>query len=212
MKKAIVVLAAVLVVVSFFPRPASAGVDFDLGLKGGMAFTNLRFSDMEGDLYQTLGKPVFGAFFAFNLTPCLAIQPEVYYLTLGAKMVKPGEMDYRMELAFNYIHVPVLVKVRLVKQGQIKPILFAGPYVSFLGRAKQNLYIDGVLEDSMDVKEYLKSTDFGAAFGGGLEFALSKLMLILDVRYNLGLTDINREGEVGTIKTKGLLVMAGIGF
>lgn len=212
MKKAIVVFAAVLVVVSFFPRPASAGVNFDLGLKGGMAFTNLRFSDSEGDFYQTLSKPVFGAFFAFNLSPCIAIQPEVYYLTQGGKIEKPGDTGYRMELAFNYIHVPVLVKVRLVKEGMIRPILFAGPYVSFLGRAKQNLYIDGVLDDSMDVKEYLKSTDFGAAFGGGLEFALSKLMLVLDVRYNLGLSNINLEGEMGTIKTKGLLVMAGIGF
>lgn len=213
MKKALIVLAAVLVVVPVLARPASAGVTFDLGVKGGLAMTKIQFSDMEIDLYKSIAKPVFGVFFAFNLCPSFAVQPEIYYLVDGTKIEKSGEgSTYRMQMELAYVHVPVLAKLRFANGGKLRPVVFGGPFVSLLATAKQRYYEDGVLMDENDVKEYLKSTDFGATFGGGLELTLNKLLLVLDVRYNLGLTNIDRESDDTTLKTRGLLVMAGIGF
>ena len=47
-----------------------------------------------------------------------------------------------MELLLNYIHVPVLAKFRF-GTGQLKPILFAGPAVSFLTTATEKMYFNG---------------------------------------------------------------------
>ncbi len=213
MKKALIVSSLLLCALPFLARPASAGVTFDLGVKGGLALTNVQFSSDTEDFYKSISKPVFGAFCAFNLAPGFAVQPELYYLVVGTKAEKSGEgSTYRMQMDFAYIHVPVLAKVRFAAGARIRPVVFAGPFVSFLSTAKQKYYVDGVLEEENDVETYLKSTDFGAAFGGGLEFALDKLLLVLDVRYNLGLTNIDNKSSETTLKTRGLLVMAGVGF
>lgn len=213
MKKVLIVCALFLLALPFLARPASAGVTFDLGVKGGLALTKIQFSSDVEDFYKSIGKPVFGAFFAFNLAPGFAVQPELYYLVQGTKAEKSGEgSTYRMEMDFAYFHLPVLAKVRFANGAKIRPVVFAGPFVSFLSTAKQKYYADGVLQDESDVEQYLKSMDFGAAFGGGLELALDKLLLVLDVRYNLGLMNIDDKSSETTLKTRGLLVMAGVGF
>jgi len=211
MKKGLVVLSAFLLVAAFVPRPAAAAVDF--GLKGGLALSNLTWTGGgPAESYDNVQKPVFGAFVAFNLSPMFAVQPEVYYWTGGASAEETDGTDtYKMELLFNYIHVPVLAKFRF-GTGQLKPILFAGPAVSFLTTATEKMYFNGVLEDEMDVKPFLKGTDFSAVFGTGLEYAMNKITLILDVRYNLGLTNINLKGEETSIKNKAWMFMLGIGF
>ncbi len=213
MKKVLVVLCAFLALAAFMPRPASAA-SIDLGVKGGFSLSNLKWTGGgPSDDYCNLNKPVFGAFLAFNLNQTFAVQPEIYLWQGGACWEEEFEgTEYRADMIFSYIHVPVLAKVHLVKEGKIRPILFAGPAVSFLTKAVEKFYEDGVLEEEMDVKEFLKSTDISAVFGGGLEFYLNKIMLVLDVRYNLGFTNINNKGEETSIKNKAIMIMAGIGF
>jgi Outer membrane protein beta-barrel domain len=208
-KKALIVLTVFLCVAAFAPRPAAASVDF--GLKGGLSLSNITWSS--GDVDATsLMKPVFGAFVAFNLGPVFAIQPEVYYWTGGAKSEDVfGEDVVEMQLKFNYIHVPLLAKLRF-GSGSVKPMLFAGPAVSFLTTAKEVIYVNGVLEEDMDVKEFLKSTDVSAVIGTGLEFAMGKLLLILDARYNLGFANIDAKSSETTMKNKAWMFMLGVGF
>lgn len=219
MKRACVVLSAVLFASAFVALPASAKVDFDLGIKGGMSWAKVNFSGggplPEGEEFCNLKEPVYGFFLAINFNPTFAIQPEVYYLTQGGMYEKDVEGIFVYKLMINYIHVPVLAKVHLIKEGKLRPILFAGPAIGFLTAAKEKYYEDGELLGENDVKEYLTSTNFSAVFGGGLEFYMKKLFLVLDVRYDLGLTDIDRNEDPDdstTIKTKSLMVMLGIGF
>lgn len=213
MKKVLVVLCAFLALAAFAPRPASAA-SIDLGLKGGLSLSNLKWTG-GGPANEScdLNKPVFGAFLAFNLDPTFAVQPEVYLWQGGACWEEEfSGIIYREDFVFTYIHVPVLAKVHLVKEGKARPILFAGPAVSFLTKAADKSYENGVLYDEDDIKTYLKGTDISAVFGGGLEFTLDKIMLVLDVRYNLGFTDINNKGDETSIKNKAIMIMAGIGF
>jgi hypothetical protein len=211
MKKVLVVFAAFLILAAFIPQKASAEVDFDLGIKAGISLAKIRFDEGMMEDFCSLKKPVVGAFFSLNLNDFLSVQPEIFLLQQGGsfEMIKDG--TYRYELAFTYIHIPVLAKVKLIKEGQVKPILFAGPAVGFLSKAVERYYMDGVLEDEESVKQYLKSTNFSAVFGGGVEFALEKLLLVLDVRYALGLYNINEDGE-GSIKTGAIMIMGGVGF
>ena len=75
-----------------------------------------------------------------------------------------------------------------MKEGKFVPIVFAGPAVGFLLSAK---------DSGEDVKDYFKSTDFGADLGLGAEIALGKMKALIDFRYYMGLTNAFNN-EVGT--------------
>lgn len=214
MKKAVVVLAAALVVAAFIPRPASAEVTFALGVKGGLSLAQMSFNGgLPSDGLTHLARPVFGAFFAFKFSPALSIQPEIYYLTHGsARNQTLDDRELRTEQVLAYIDIPVLAKVRFMTDRKLKPVVFAGPAVSFLTTAIQKFYENGVPGDEYDIKPFFQTTNFSAVFGAGLEYSMEKIILILDVRYDLGLVDIETQDDLMTMKTRAFLVMVGIGF
>jgi hypothetical protein len=198
MKKACLVFLCVLMLAAFVPRQAAAEVTLDLGIKGGISFANT-MEVWEGDEYPTtspLVSPVFGAFVSINLSKMFTFQPEVYLVTQGGIWEEDDvEGELKWKHAAKYIHVPLLAKIHLVQEGKMIPILFAGPAVDFLVSANEKFWIDGVLEYDESFKEYLKSLHFGAVFGGGVEFMLDKLMIILEVRYNLGLVNTIKDPD-----------------
>lgn len=214
MKKPVIVLSAALIATALISLPASAEVSFSYGVKGGLSLSQISFTgEGSSEGLANLAKPVFGAFFALNLGPALSIQPEVYYLKQGvARNQTLDDTEMRTVQVLSYIHVPVLARMRFMKGGKLKPVVFAGPAVSFLTTAVQSFYENGVLGDEYDLKPFLKSTNFSVAFGGGLEYDMKKVILVFDIRYDLGLVDIDKASAETTMKTKAFLVMAGIGF
>ncbi len=215
MKRVALHLAAVLLLTFAIPQLASAGVTLDFGLKGGVALANI-LETWNGEKYPSTSPvigPVVGGFAAFNLNKVLTLQPEVYFLTQGGIWEETNfDLVQKWEHVYKYIHVPVLAKVHLVPDGKMVPILFAGPSVDFLLSANRKYWEDGVLVEEGDYDS--KKTNFSAVFGGGVEFKMEKVTLILDVRYALGLTNIlvNDAEENWSLKTRGLMFMAGIGF
>lgn len=197
MKKCVLVCAVVLLLAALMPRPVAAAVDVKFGLKAGMSLANNLWSDDDGT-EKMLVRPTFGVFAVFDLTPTLAIQPEVSYLTMGEVWMQ----DVKVVETFNYIHIPVLIKVRLMKEGKVVPVVFAGPAIGFLLSAK---------ESGDDVKSYFKSTDFGAEFGAGVEMAAGKMKLLFDARYYLGLTNAYN-GTGFSMKNRGFVITAGVLF
>lgn len=216
MKKAAVVFLCVVCVAAFVPRQAQAEVTFNLGLKGGVSFANT-MEVWDGVKYPTtsaLVAPVFGVFVTINLNKMFAFQPEAYLLTQGGIWEEDfDEMIFKWEHAAKYIQVPLLAKVRLVQDKTLTPVLFAGPAVDILVSAKEKFWVDDVLEYDESFKDYLKSLHVGAVFGGGVEFQMDKVMLSLDVRYNLGLVNTIKDPEPGqSYKYRTLMVLAGVGF
>jgi hypothetical protein len=177
MKKPVIVCAAILVLAVLVAAPAKAATTFNFGLKAGVSFSNVAWSDDDGS-EKTLVRPTFGAFALVNLTPSLAIQPEINYLVTGEWWSYDGGKDIE---EFTYLHIPILLKARLMKEGKIIPFAVAGPAIGFLLSAK---------EMDEDVKAFFKSTDFGLDFGVGAETALGdKLKGVIDLRFYLGLTN-----------------------
>jgi len=214
MKKAIGVLSAVLLLAAFMPSPLTAGVDFDLGVKGGLSLSKNAWSN--GPTSGTLPKPVAGAFFSLNLNKTLAIQPEIYLLMAGGRDKDIVGMPYdRWDSVETFIHFPVLAKARLIREGKWTPVVFAGPAANFLLSAKNKTYLDGELISEQDVPESygVKTLTFSLVFGGGAELMLNKMILIFDIRYTLMLTKLNGEAfKEGSWKSNALLFMAGVGF
>jgi hypothetical protein len=215
MKKVFLVCLSILVLVAFVPRPAAAEVTFDLGIKGGISFAKTT-ELYDGEKYPSsaLKSPILGIFAAINLSKLFTFQPEVYLATQGGIWVEDGEgAILKWKHAAKYIHIPLLAKLHLIQEGKMIPILFMGPAVDFLLSAKEKFWVDGVLEYDESFKEYLKSLHFSAVFGGGVEFMMENLMLVLEIRYCLGLVNTIKDPDPGnSYKYRTLMIMAGVGF
>lgn len=176
MKKSVLVCAALLVLTILVSSPLAAATKINFGLKAGVSLADNKWSDDAGD-EKALTRFTFGGFALFELSPTLAIQPEVNYLVMGEQW---DITDGTAIEEFTYLHIPVLLRARLMKEGKFIPVVFAGPAISFLLSAK---------DSGKDVKSFFKSTDFGLDFGVGGEFALAKMKALIDLRYYLGLTN-----------------------
>jgi hypothetical protein len=138
------------------------GVDWKMGFDGG-AFLNMKFS------------------------PNLSIQPEVLYTQKGLKVDIMGLAEYEWKM--DYIEVPILVRREIPTSGNVRPVFFAGPAVSFLTSAKQTLSFMGD-EVEEDIKDVFKSTDIGLIVGGGLDWLVGTSgKLVTDVRFTISLSD-----------------------
>jgi len=212
MKRCVVVCAVVLLLAAFAAGPAVAAVDFDLGIKAGVSMATYKWTGESAS--QSLTKPVFGVFAAFNLSKSFAIQPELYYLTQGGSWTEVFEATtYKYVDRWNYLHVPVLAKYRFMPDKTLTPILFAGPAVSFLLSAHYKYFVNDFEEFDKDIKMWMKNTNFSAVFGAGIEYKMDKLMLIFDVRYDLGLTNIDSDNDPDDQeKTRAFMFMLGVGF
>lgn len=163
-------LGSVLIVTAFaallaLPSPAAADVRF--GLKGGASIANVNgdFVDALGDWKSTVGF-CGGIFLEFNFGRVLTLQPEVLYTMKGADT---GEG----KLKFDYIEIPVLLKLRL-PTGDVHPFIFAGPAFGFTLKSA----LEGI-----ELEDFPKS-DYSAVIGGGLQLGRS---FHIDVRYTMGL-------------------------
>jgi hypothetical protein len=140
--------------------------------------SNVRWTDDDGS-ESSLFQPTLGAFALVPLGSTLALQPEINYLVHGESW---DTGDGKVTEKFTYLQIPILLRARLMKEGKFVPVLFAGPAVSLLLAAKET-------GEDIDIKEFFKSTDFGAVFGAGGEIAAGAMKILLDLRYVLGLTN-----------------------
>jgi hypothetical protein len=131
-----------------------------------------------------------------------SIQPELLYIQKGVKYEEDGNY---IKYSFNHIELPVLAKVSFGSDA-IKAYINAGPSFSYnLGGKLSSKFNDNKesiklrFADKEDTNEisYINPednnrTDLGVQFGGGLGFQAGPGMLLLDVRYGLGLTNFER--------------------
>jgi opacity protein-like surface antigen len=207
MKKGLLVCAAVLVLAVLVAAPASAATNIKFGIKAGASSSNVKWSDDVGD-EKSITELTFGGFVIFELSPTLAIQPEVNYLVTGEQW---DITDGNAVENFTYLHIPILLRARLMKEGKFVPVVFAGPAVGFLLSAK---------DSGEDVKEFFKSTDFGLDLGLGAEIALGKMKALIDFRYYMGLTDCFNQPDMvmmelpsdWSMKNAAFILTAGIIF
>ena len=212
MKKLAVVCAAVVFLVALLPRSAEAEVTFNFGVRAGVSLSNVSWSDDDGS-EKSLLRPTFGILGVINLSRMFSIQPELNYLTTGEWWEDDISVDiWKVVETFNYLQIPVLLKVHLKPGGRVNPFLLAGPVVSFLLSAREKDYLNGDLDDDEDIKEFFKSTDFGAAIGGGAGFMVSSVKVFVDLRYYLGLTNAYSFINKYTMKNRALILSTGVMF
>jgi hypothetical protein len=194
-----------------------------IGLKAGVNVADLAIEEA-GTSVSTDTRTVvaLGPFVEFGLGGVLAVQPELLYSQKGASFSEPG-IDLTFKL--NYIEVPVLLKARLSPPGSpVRPSIYAGPVVGFESKCEVEGSAEGV-SANIDCSEFVelsegevdlqtKSVDFGLALGAGLDIPAGPVVIVGDVRYTLGLTDVNDVTGASAldIKNRAWSVFAGVGI
>jgi hypothetical protein len=207
MKRLMIVALAALCVAALLPQTLSAGI----GIKGGYSLS--KFAAASPDpipfTFGNLNSPVGGIYFSLGLGP-LSIQPEVLYVRMGAEYEVDEANDIKWQ--FDYIQVPVLLKLRIIPLGPIRPVIYAGGYGAYMLKAKGIMTVDSVPEET-DISDQYQKYDYGVVGGIGLDFKLPGITFSIEGRYNYGLKNILVDPAAGeSLKNRSMMALVGIGF
>jgi opacity protein-like surface antigen len=189
MKRLTVTLFAIVLLFSMSSLASAQGLT-GYGIKAGLNLANI--SEDWSDDWEGVEKKMktgfsVGGFITYSINEMFAIQPEALYTMKGAKWEWADE-GWQDEEKLAYLEIPVLAKFTIPTQGNIAPNLFVGPALGILLSAKYYEEWDSESEER-DIKDDMKSTDFGLAFGAGVEIGMPHSAITIDGRYTLGLTN-----------------------
>ncbi|MBK8389272.1 MAG: PorT family protein [Saprospiraceae bacterium] len=172
---------------------AQSNDNFSLGPKIGINFANVNSENT--DVNTGL---VFGLTSTYSLNEMSGIGVDLLYSQQGFK-------SGNSEVDLNYVKVPVLYKFFFNKLGDaFRPRLELGFSPGFLMSAKTN---------NVDVKPTYNSFDIGAMGGLGFNYRVgSRLWLNVDLRADLGLTNLSNTNVLGVNDLKNRTVGFNIGL
>jgi hypothetical protein len=159
----------------------------EFGIKGGVNVSHFKLEPS----YNTDGRISLhlGALAHFHVTHHFALQPE---LVLSGQGADYGE---DREDKFTYLNLPILAQVMFGEGFRLQ----TGPQAGYLLNAKsENNNVE------VDIDDNFNRFEAGWVFGGGY---ISRSGLGIDVRYNLGLSNIS---EVDAVKVKNRVWQLGL--
>jgi hypothetical protein len=164
----------VIAIVSLCGFASVAQSNVHLGIKAGVNVASLKVENgNDPDAKVSFNA---GALAHIHVSKYFAVQPELLISGQGAK-TDIGNTTTKLSL--TYLNIPVLAQYMFGDGFRLE----TGPQLGFLLSAKTKAN-----KVTVDVKDGYKTTDFSWAFGAGY---VSSMGLGVDVRYNLGISDIN---------------------
>lgn len=165
------------VLITLFAGMAKAQVAF--GLKAGLNLTKLDVKDPEVSYESRTGYHA-GVFLRGRFDK-IGIQPELLLFTQNGDLQSSVFGTAREK--FTYVSIPLILKFYPIGGLNIQ----AGPQFGFLVDGERE-YDSFLGSGSRDITDYYKKSDVSISAGGGYDFGFG---LGLDVRYNVGIKDIN---------------------
>jgi hypothetical protein len=200
------VMTALMSLVLVSSGPAWAAEEIYGGVKGGVNFANNNSDPDDGELEDSRTGMAFGGYVGIPMNPTFAVQPEALFTMKGDSEADLGTTK------LNYIEVPVLARAQFMHNASARPSIYAGPTVGFNISADAE---DDASREEVDIKDSVNPIDFGMAIGGGLEipFSNGKNSVGLDVRYTMGLNNINdAEGSDTDVTNSTIQIMGSVGL
>lgn len=210
--------------------PANAQ-SLEFGGRLGPAITTLAG---DGDRDSKLGFSI-GGFAGFKLGERVTIYGELsfvrkgyssegyFFRDAGEGVVEEVTLDWTVHL--DYLELQVPLAVMFPTGGRLRPRLYAVPSLALeLGcgwsLTERSVFISGgsvigtehseSTGDCADEEIQTETIDIGILFGGGLDKRIGGGALTADVRYNLGLIDI--DDSDGTLKNRAFQVLLGYSY
>lgn len=211
MKRSVLILTTMAAVL--LAAMAAHSATCQLGVKGGVSIQEL---DGDADLTDELDSRTGfagGAYLLADFSPSFGLRVEGLYFQKGAHAEEQGaEVTFR----FDYIEFPVLAVAHVPLSETARLDFFAGPTFGFNIKAEAELSVPFLNISQSGDFDNEESFEFGVTFGAGLNFDAGPVVLGVDGRYGLGLTDItnneDNEPEYEATKNRGFAVMGSIGF
>ena len=152
-----------------------------------------------------------GATFDYRFHSLLSVQTELNYKTTGlAYEVTESSNKQDIKRNYDYYNIPVLLKARFSDQLGLNESwtvsFYGGPYYSYLKSAETEIKENGITTIS-DYEDQSNTSDWGAIFGGEVAKHFTKGELFLDLRYEMGLSDITKDDDL-----KNKVIGIGIGY
>lgn len=190
----------VFIFLASFTLTYNAAGQVAFGLKGGLNLTTLNVEDPELTYDSRTG--YHAGIFLRSRFGNVGIQPELLLFT------QSGEVNSSIfgtaQEHFTYVSIPLILKFYPIAGFNLQ----AGPQFGFLldGERKYDSFLGS---GSQDITEHYKKSDVALSFGGGYDFGFG---LGLDVRYNVGIKDINNAANGEEVKSRIFLVSLGWNF
>ena len=190
---------------------AQVGKKFTFGPKAAGTITsvtnlNKAIGDDDGGSNAKAGFQI-GGFVEYKPSKLIGLSAEVLYSEQGAEnkitIIGGSSTTYKNTTKLNYLDIPILFKIYPVGGFSIN----VGVQPGFLLSAKREQETNGVKE-KVDVKSVTEKIDFSIPMGVSYSFRFG---LVLDARYNLGVTKINKVEENG-IKLRNSVFAIGAGW
>ena len=203
MKHAFVIVLFNLVI--FYCMTASSfahGLGVRIGMNYGNASTNPPL------VVGSQAGLMIGGIAEIDLTSTLILQGEAFYAEKKAEIdtIIPGVGKGEEDRKYKYIEFPVTLKVKFGR-GESVPYLFAGPNLGINISAKSVTKINGQ-KTKTDLEEFTEEIDIALDIGGGAEYPLvNKISLLFDIRYSIGLFDIDKTSQ--SWRTNGVQIILG---
>jgi hypothetical protein len=201
MKRYLMIVLALTVILALLPLSnAAAQLKWEAGVKGGVSMANLYGSDVDNTSikYGAAG----GAFVTAQITEMFGVQLEGLYMQKGAKYDDTDSTGAAItgKLKLDYIEIPLLAVASFKAAEKVMINVYAGPALGILASAK---------DEDVDIKDYVKSTDFGATFGAGFTYDVETVKIVVEGRYTLGLVKIDDTDAKEDIKNGNFAIMGG---
>jgi len=181
----------------------------DLGVKGGLVFSNFRFSGQLAETWKNLVSLRIGAFASFRIFKNIYLQPEFLYSRNGARFM--GTYDgagAEVREHLSYLEFPLLAKMRFSLRDDFSLSVLAGGFGSLKIGAKSVVEYGGESSEE-DIKDEIKPLDFGVVFGAELGWK----RWVFDIRCALGLADLKEQDTSGNrVYNRALAFMLGYRF
>ncbi len=189
---------------------AGADASWTIGFKGGVGIANVGGDDVGDPASRTTF--VGGLFAHADLSKNFGLRFEGLYFGKGATDDNP---NFDGSLQIDYAEFPILLIGQVPVSDVTTLSAFAGPTVGINVGAEAELDFGSFVLEG-DIGDDIADFEFGLAFGVGAAFDVGEVVLVLDARYDLGLTSIDDglslTGEDLDIKNQAWAFMFGVGF
>jgi hypothetical protein len=187
-----------------------------IGMKLGIDLSSWSNVDVSGSMKKPSKLGFQGGFIAkYGINKFLGVQAELLFAQKGMKIkATQGNVTVKSWVTVNYLEIPILTNFTF----PVGPVVLMGNIGPYFGIGlTANLATDPDVGLNQKVKfenGSLKRFDMGLLFGAGVGYKIGKGLLFMDLRYGLGLSDINDidDADKGTSYEKNSNRNFGISF
>lgn len=170
------------------------------GIIGGYNMSGAYGDDVEGA--DTRSGYDIGGLVQIPFGEMITVQPEVHY-------TQKGYSSDVADVSLDYLQVPLLLRAGVPLAEGFDVDLQFGPSFGFLLGCETDP--SGPVE-AVDCDDEVKGFDWGIVGGGSFSWAAGPGDVLFDIRYDLGLTDIDDTEPVASVKNTNFQFLLGYAF